>query len=347
VKLGRPPLAEPTTLSTHNGKTIKAGVAYEREFERYLVRLFLEQQPQAVAAFLDSAAAGKFPLENRLLATLALEPKTSAARVAQLLPQLDRAPGDEEVLRLAQFPDEPGAGDAFRQVLQQPAMKSTVLASLIKVRTKFDSTKVIPLLTEAARNLLGTTDAPSLELGAQVAGAFKLGAAESDLVALLRRDWNDRAPENTAQRKLSPASFAALRALRELNSAQAELFEQLARALPDAAQRNEAIAALTASKAPDANMRLLTLWPDLILPQRRATLGNLCGNKAGGQSVLNAVQNGAIARTDLDGSALDKLKIVLGSTPQLDALLAASGATEDELVNEFKQARRSRRKVRT
>src|SRR4051794_3697930 len=32
---------------------------------------------------------------------------------------------------------------------------------------------------------------------------------------------------------------------------------------------------------------------------------------------------------------------------QLDALLAASGATEDELVNDFKEARRRRRKVRT
>src|SRR5439155_22826448 len=46
VTLGRAPLSEPTTRSTHNGKTIKAGVAYEREFERYLVRLFLEQHPQ-------------------------------------------------------------------------------------------------------------------------------------------------------------------------------------------------------------------------------------------------------------------------------------------------------------
>ena len=32
---------------------------------------------------------------------------------------------------------------------------------------------------------------------------------------------------------------------------------------------------------------------------------------------------------------------------QLDALLAASGATEDELVNDFKEARRSRRKTRS
>ena len=32
---------------------------------------------------------------------------------------------------------------------------------------------------------------------------------------------------------------------------------------------------------------------------------------------------------------------------QLDALLAASGAAEDELVNDFKEARRSRRKARS
>jgi hypothetical protein len=32
---------------------------------------------------------------------------------------------------------------------------------------------------------------------------------------------------------------------------------------------------------------------------------------------------------------------------QLDALLAASGATEDELVDDFKEARRNRRKART
>lgn len=31
---------------------------------------------------------------------------------------------------------------------------------------------------------------------------------------------------------------------------------------------------------------------------------------------------------------------------QLDALLVASGATEDELVNEFKEARRGRQKAR-
>jgi putative membrane-bound dehydrogenase-like protein len=318
VKLGRAPLAEPTVRSTHSGRTIKTGVAYEREFERYLVRLFLEQQAQAVAAFLDSVAGKTFPLENRLLATLALEPKASATRVAQLLPQFSRAPGDEEVLRLAQFPDEPGVNDALQKLLRQPATQTAALTALLKFRTRLDATKLAPALANATHALLVASDQPSLELGARLAGAFKLDAVESDLLALVRRDVQ------AAQKNLSPASLAALRALREIGSTHSDLFEQLARELSDPAQRNEAVAALTASKSPEAGARLLKLWPDLTLPQRRATLNNLAGSKSGAQSVLEAVQSGAIAKTDLNGGTLDKLQIVLGSTPELDALLAES-----------------------
>jgi len=319
VKLGRAPLAEPTMRSTHNGRTIKTGVAYEREFERYLVRLFLEQHPKAVAAFLDSAAAKTVPLENRLLATLALEPKASAPRVARLLPQLDRSPGDEEVLRLAQFPDEPGVNQALLRLLQQPATKTATLTALLKLRTRLDPTKLTTALTEAARGLLAATDRASLDLGARLAAAFRLDAVESELVTLLRRGL----PQQNATRKdLPPESFAALRALREIGSAQADLFEQLARVLSDAIQRNEAIAALAASKSADASTRLLKLWPNLTEPQRRSTLDNLAGTKSGAQSILDAVQRGDIAKSDLKGSTLDKMRIVLGSTPQLDALLA-------------------------
>src|SRR5437588_11191379 len=52
VKLARAPLGEPTAKSTHNGRTIKVREAYEREFERYLARMFLERSPAAVAAWL-------------------------------------------------------------------------------------------------------------------------------------------------------------------------------------------------------------------------------------------------------------------------------------------------------
>src|SRR5439155_5260381 len=98
VRMTREPLAGPLARNTQTGKPIKVRQAYDREFERYLVRAALEKHPQQLAAFLESGAAKSLPLENRLLAALALEPKVSASHVAQLLPELRRAPGEEELL---------------------------------------------------------------------------------------------------------------------------------------------------------------------------------------------------------------------------------------------------------
>ena len=81
-------MAGPTAPSTHKPqKTIKVGGAYEREFQRYLVRMILERHPDAVAKFLDSKDAKSLPVENRLLATLALgEVATSCSRTSRQSP---------------------------------------------------------------------------------------------------------------------------------------------------------------------------------------------------------------------------------------------------------------------
>ncbi|HEY6228686.1 MAG TPA: PVC-type heme-binding CxxCH protein, partial [Verrucomicrobiae bacterium] len=144
-----PSLDGPTMPSTHNGRIIKTREAYEREFQRYLVRLMLERHPATTAKFLASLAAEKLPAENRLLLALALEPKTSASVVAKLLPAVKRAPSDEELLRLAQFPSEPGVPEALKSTLRS----SDALQALIRVRSKFDSAALTPILTEAAKQL--------------------------------------------------------------------------------------------------------------------------------------------------------------------------------------------------
>ncbi|HEV7866139.1 MAG TPA: PVC-type heme-binding CxxCH protein, partial [Chthoniobacteraceae bacterium] len=179
------PLAEPLAPSTKNSKPIKIREAYDREFERYLVRMFLERQPDAVAKFLESEDANRLPVEARLLATLALEPKASASRVAKLLPRLQRAPGQEEVLRLAQFPDEPGVGDALKATLQNSATRTATLEALLAVRTRLDAAKLTPFLTDAARQLLKGDDAAA-ELGVRLVSGFRMGAVEPELVLITR-----------------------------------------------------------------------------------------------------------------------------------------------------------------
>src|SRR5690606_30871635 len=137
--------------SSRRNKQIPVREAYDREFERFLVCMFLERHPEAAARFLYSKAAAAFPVEAWVMAALALEPKTSASRVAKLLPQLSRAPNDEELLRLAQFPEEPGVAESLKALLSDQQSRTVVAEKLLAQRTKLDANKISPLLTEAAK----------------------------------------------------------------------------------------------------------------------------------------------------------------------------------------------------
>ncbi len=333
LSLALPPLAEPLAPSTQKGKPIKVREAYDREFERYLVRMFLEKHPEAVAKFLDSDDAKKLPVEARLLASLALEPKASATRVAALLPLLTRAPGQEEVLRLAQFPGEPGVGDALKAVLNNPATRTAALESLLAVRTKLDAAKLSPFLADAAAMMLASKDAASIELGVKLASGYKLAGTESALVALVRgivilpAGAPGGTPAGPTAGTIVPLSLAALRALAEIGSAQTELFASLATTATDPALRDEALAALAASKAADAPARVLALYPKLAPAQRHAALDKLTTSKPGATAVVAALTSEAVAKTDLDAATLDRLQAVLGtSDPALNALVDSLGA---------------------
>ena len=312
----------PTMKSTQSGKTIKTGEAYEREFERYLIRFFLEQQPQIVTAFLDTSTAKSLHVENRLLATLALDPKASASRVAQLLPQLTRPTGQEEVLRLAQFPDEPGVGEALQKLLQGPSTSIATLETLLKVRTRIDAAKITPLVTTAARELLSRKEGfSSLQLGAVLAGAFRLTELEPDLVRVI--EWDMTAPNAQLDLNmygLTPQSLAALRALRELKSDRVDLFASLAEKA-DPAGRELALGALAESRDERGPQKLTELYARLNAAERRAALAGLSGSKPGASALVKAVRNGAITKDEIDGGTFDKLQAVLGDDGDLTALM--------------------------
>jgi putative membrane-bound dehydrogenase-like protein len=302
IEMARPSLSEPVGKSTHSGKTIKLREAYEREFERYLARLFLEKQPKAVAAFLDSRDAQSLPLENRMVATLALEPQASASRIAKLLPQLARPPNEEELLRLAQFPGESGVRETLTHLLQD----TRTLEALLKVRTKFDGTKIEPLLEGPAGKLLAS-DSP--ELGLRVVSGFKLSGVQDAIERVLQN-----------RQASSQLIASALRTLRELNVGTVELLAGFVTE-QDKAVRDEAILALASSKDEKAGPALLKLWPSLPAPQRRTVLDRISSSKTGARLILDAARSGTLERSDLDSSLLDKLGTVLRDNPDFAALL--------------------------
>ena len=313
LSFAKPSLTGPTAPG-RTGKPIPVGEAYDREFERFLVRMFLERHPDVVAKFLDTDEVAKLSVEARVLASLALEPKASASRVAKLLPQLDRAPNDEELLRLAQFPEEAGCGDALKALLSNPKSRTSVAEKLLAQKTKLDAAKIAPLLSEAAKGLLSGKD-DERALGVGLIGGFQLASLENDLVAMTRSDGFQ--PSSTAGNRRSLDSLAALR---ELRSGATDLFVEIAKSANDPAIRSEAVAALAASKNPKASEELFTLYPTLDSALRRSALNAISSSKAGAKATVAALLDKKLPQADLDGPTAEKLAAVLGDDPALQKL---------------------------
>ncbi len=313
LSFAKPSLPGPLGQSSRGPKQIPVREAYDREFERFLVRMFLERHPDVVAKFLDSEAAAKLPVEARVLASLALESKASASRVAKLLPQLDRAPNDEELLRLAQFPAEPGVGAALKALLTNKKSRASVAEKLLAQRTKLDAAQIAPLLTETAREML-QGEANTLAL--QLIGGFQLTALESDLVTLVKQQ----------------PTTVLLNTLRDLRSDVADLFASLAKSSPDPLIRDAALEALAASHAPDAATKLLALYPSLQPAQRHAALNTLASTKAGAQTIVAALLDKTLPQADLDGPTVERLATVLGNDPALEKLQQQLGGIFREVL---------------
>jgi len=311
----------PTIPSSRGPKQIPVREAYDREFERFLVRMFLERHPDLVAKFLDSEAAAKLPVEARVLASLALEPKASASRVAKLLPQLDRAPNDEELLRLAQFPAEPGVGEALQTLLTNEKSRATVAEKLLAQRTKLDAKQIAPLLSETAKQMLRSANAPVRNQSLALISGFQLGVLEADLVSLLKNEPSGRGVRTPI-----------LTTLRDLRSAEADLFASLAKSDPDPLTRDAALEALAASRSPDAAKKLLALYPSLQPAQRRSALNALSSSKAGAKTIVTALLDKTLPQADLDGPTVERLATVLGDDPAITQLQQQLGGIFREVI---------------
>ncbi len=304
-------IPDPETVKcTRTNQPIPIGAAYDREFERFLVRFFLEQHPAKVGAFLDSNAAENVPNEGRILAALALPPKDSASRVAALLPQLDRAPNTEELLRLAEFPDASGCGEALAALLANPDSRAEVARQLLDQKTRINPKKIATLLTDAARTLLDG-DGDGVGTALDLAGSFSLTDLEPDIVAFAKKDG-----------AATEARLDALQALRELRSGEVDLFASLAgSSTEDTAIREAALETLAASSGADAATKLVSLYPDLNLSQRRVALIGLSSSKPGARALVAAIEQKKIPASDLDSATGERLATVLAGDPALDTLM--------------------------
>ncbi len=308
-----PSISGEEVIGTRTNRPIAAGENYDREFERFLVRFFLEKHPAEVKASLDSEGAASLPLEGRILAALALPPEESASRVAALLPQVDRAPNTEELLRLAQFPDAPGCGEALTALLSNPKSRAGVAKQLLEQSTQIDSQKVGKLLIGAAEALL-KGDGAEAAIALELAGAFKLTDLEPGIVAFASRDGVDR-----------DTLLAALQTLRQLPSREVDLFVLLVHSSEDKKIQRAALEALAASPNSGAPAKLLELYPDLGLELQRVTLTGLSSTQPGAKALVAALEDERVPTDKIDVAVAERLAAVLADDPALSTLMDSLG----------------------
>jgi len=327
LAFAKPSLPGPMGPSSRNGKQIPIREAYEREFERFLVRLFLERNPAALESFLSSPDAAGLPVEALVLAHLALPAEgqgAAAQRLAALLPKLGRAPNDEELLRLAQFAKVPQVAQALEQLLSAPESRAAVAGQLLQYQARLDAKALAPVLQKAAAGLLGSGQPAERSLAAQWIGAFALKALEPQLLQALQAAVADPAREAELVALLQAAGRLAL--------GDASLPEQLLMTRRGAVAR-EAALALAASSAPDAASKVLVNLSRLDPTDRRAVFEALSGNRKAALEMVAALKAGGLKATDLDASALDRMATVLqkDAAAMKDLQAALGGAFEEVL----------------
>jgi putative heme-binding domain-containing protein len=296
---------------------------YDRDFERYLVRWALERHPEQVAAFLETEAARMLPVENRLLAILALEPRVAARTLAGMLPEIDRPIDDEEIRMLASEADLPEAAAALERLAVEPHSRRRTLRALLTSRTSLANPGLQPIVTRSAGELLASAkDEADMLLALELAGGFAVRGLAAEITA--------RCTDPTASRDVRRA---ALRSLREMGAMSAEAARALVAATADDPQtRTEVVAAWAESRDAATCAALVDAWDELSFLDRQLATAALARHQPGGQALVAALARDDIDITSLPVSVLGDLRAVLGADPALEKLWADLAAAAPSVL---------------
>ncbi len=284
---------------------------YDREFERYLARWAMQENAEAIQAFLESDSGKAMPLENRILATLALGGKRAATGLATLLPELQRPVQNEELKTLSTHMDIPVVAKSLGELLQNKGTRVSTLSSFLALRTQLSTTAVEPAIDAASCALWReASDDVSRQLAMRVAGEFKLASLDKAIAAFAEKSETSE-----------PMKLHALRSLRELGSVEFGTLARLSSSESESpAVRDAAFAALSASPTTEAAQAMADLLLDLKFEQRKTAIERMAVSRSGALALLSAIDKGDMAPEDISPATLKTMQTLLPDNELLKKL---------------------------
>ncbi|BCU78639.1 PVC-type heme-binding CxxCH protein [Luteolibacter sp. LG18] len=299
ARLGREPIESPMWA------------AYDRHFERYLARWSMELHPEETRKMLS--ATNDLAPEARLLAILSLPPEQAAPLLVAELSNIKRPLDAEELALLGGQIDRPEVLSALDRLLADSVKRGPLLLGLTRLEpAMLTKPALATVVTKACRAILLEQPKPGdHSLVLQLARLLRLKDLEPEIATWLGPD------------KSVPELLAILSALREMGSTRIEAFVgYLDHA--DEAVRRAAVGAIAGGDDPKAVALLAEKWSGLPGALRTIAIDGLTATKGKASAFAEAAAAGKFG--ELDGSAFERLILVLGDQePSVAKLLAKSG----------------------
>lgn len=284
---------------------------YCRTQERCLARWAMEQHPEQVISFLQTAEGRSFPVESRIVALLALGGRSGAVGLAGALAEVNRSLNDEEVRLLAAHFEERQVHQTLQTLLKNSRTSRAILTALKRLRTEISTQQLLPEIATAILKLWDQTSDPNDQAFLlEIAADFRVQEMDQRAVELAA------APETPQLLRIK-----ALRTLQELGTHQVmPLNVLIGEASTDIPLQDEALSALAASPAPEAFGLLISHFPDLSFIRRNRLIERLAANLRTARQLVDAVENGDIDETDLSLSTLESLRDLLPENEEVRRL---------------------------
>jgi hypothetical protein len=265
-----------------------------------------------VLELLQSPESAEFPVENRLLAALALSDTDAALGLARLVTELDRPLNAEEIRVLASNFQQPAVAAMLKRALVQPESTLATLRALLSVRTQIDTFSLNDAIDHAMNSIWSSdSSTDNRRLLIEMAGAFRVRSLETSIAELAGRKENDR-----------ELRLAALRSLREIGVSHSDiLMGMVGDEADDSLVRLEALAAMAESRATEVLGDVASLLPMLQGRERQECLERLAAHGGGAETVVQAIDSGVVADDEISLSVLESLSFPTAR------LLKHSGAT--------------------
>lgn len=300
------------------------GGPYERRFERFLARMALEKQSEALRRFISGPEIASVPVENLLWATQALPKTDREDAFLRFWPQAHIGKLDEPTfISIAAMLSNQNILSMLKPVFETPQATEYVRLA-IHNQAQVQSTELNSLLAAPVLRLLKSNDQQEIDLGLEAVGRFGIGNAVGPVLATLDRDM----PE--ASVKLALKAIDANPALGK--NALVKVVRNTAHGLD---VRATALTALAKTDPASARQAAQNWVPKLDAVEKSGLTKMLPSSPAGADLLIYLIKNKQLNGGTLDVPTAERL-VSVRRNPETTALLNRAKSAEAERKKAFK-----------